>query len=76
MVKNRKKILHKKQCRTLLLAMHKTGEKPCINKGYHALLMHRKITFIMIVPDPLQLFRHTALMCHNTKNGGVLSVFS
>ena len=29
-----------------------TGEKPCINKAIHALLMHGYVTFNMIVPGP------------------------
>ena len=29
-----------------------TGEKPCINKAIHALLMHGYATFNMIVPEP------------------------
>ena len=29
-----------------------TGEKPCINKAIHALLMHGYTTFNMIVPGP------------------------
>ena len=29
-----------------------TGEKPCINKAIHALLMHGYATFNMIVPGP------------------------
>ena len=29
-----------------------TGEKPCINKAIHALLMHGYATFSMIVPGP------------------------
>ena len=45
-----------------------TGEKPCINKDFLVLLMHRKLTFNMIVPGPLKLFRHTLLNCHNTIN--------
>ena len=45
-----------------------TGEKPCINKGFLVLLMRRKLTFNMIVPGPLKLFRHTLLNCHNTIN--------
>ena len=45
-----------------------TGEKSCINKGFLVLLMHRKLTFNMIVPGPLKLFRHTLLNCHNTIN--------
>ena len=40
-------LLHTKQCRTLL-----TGEKPCINKAIHALLMHGYATFNMIVMGP------------------------
>ena len=43
-----------------------TGEKLCINKGFLVLLMHRKLTFNMIVSGPLKLFRHTPLNCHNT----------
>ena len=42
-------LLHKKQRRTLL-SHALTGEKPCINKEFHALFMHRKVTFNMIVP--------------------------
>ena len=34
-----------------------TGEKLCINKAIHALLMHGYATFIMIVPGP-QIFCH------------------
>ena len=45
-----------------------TGEKPCINKGFLVPLMHRKLTFNMIVPGPLKLFRHTFFHCHNTIN--------
>ena len=29
-----------------------TGEKPCINKAIHVLLMHGYATFSMIVPGP------------------------
>ena len=29
-----------------------TGEKPCINKTIHALLMHGYATFNMIIPGP------------------------
>ena len=29
-----------------------TGEKPCINKAFYALLMHGYATFNMIVPEP------------------------
>ena len=45
-----------------------TGENPCINKGFLVPLMHRKLTFNMIVPGPLKLFRHTLFNCHNTIN--------
>ena len=45
-----------------------TGEKPCINKGFLVPLKHRKLTFNMIVPGPLKLFRHTLFNCHNTMN--------
>ena len=45
-----------------------TGEKPCINKGFLVLLMHRKLTFNMIAPGPLKLFRHILYNCHNTIN--------
>ena len=45
-----------------------TGGKPCINKGLLVPLMHRKLTFNMIVPGPLKLFRHTLFNCHNTMN--------
>ena len=45
-----------------------TGEKQCINKGFLVLLKHRKLTFNMIVPGPLKLFRHTLFNCHNTIN--------
>ena len=44
-----------------------THEKLCINKGFHVLLMHRKINFIMIIPGPLQLFPHTPFVGHNTQ---------
>ena len=45
-----------------------TGEKPCINKGFLVPLKHRKLTFNMIVPGPLKLFRHTLSNCHITIN--------
>ena len=45
-----------------------TGEKPCINKGFLVPLKHRKLTFNMIVPGPLKLFRHTIFNCHKTIN--------
>ena len=45
-----------------------TCEKPCINKVFLVLLKHRKLTFNMIVPGPLKLFRHTLFNCHNTIN--------
>ena len=45
-----------------------TGEKPCINKGFLVSLKHWKLTFNMIVPGPLKLFRHTLFKCHNTIN--------
>ena len=35
-----------------------TGQKPCINKESLALMMRRKTGFNMIVPGPLNLFRH------------------
>ena len=35
-----------------------TGEKPCINKAIHALLMHGYATFNMIVPGPQICCRH------------------
>ena len=55
-VKN--KLLHKKQCRTLLTARALIGEKPCINKVIHALLMHGYATFNMIVPGPQISYRY------------------
>ena len=39
-----------------------------LNKGYHVLLMLRKITFNMIVPGPLKLFRHRRYISDNTIN--------
>ena len=45
-----------------------TGENPCINKGFLVPLKHRKLTFNMIVPGPLKLFRHTLFNCHNIIN--------
>ena len=44
-----------------------TGEKPCINKGFHGMLMHRKLPFNMIVPGPLILFRHTLYLSQYNK---------
>ena len=35
-----------------------TSEKPCINKGIHALLMHGYATFNMIVSGPKNCCRH------------------
>ena len=35
-----------------------TGEKSCINKAIHALLMHGYATFNMIVPEPQIRCRH------------------
>ena len=35
-----------------------TGEKPCINKAIHALLMHGYATFNMLVPGPQNCCRH------------------
>ena len=35
-----------------------TGEKPCINKAIHALLMHGYATFNMPVPGPHNCCRH------------------
>ena len=29
-----------------------TGEKPCINKEFHSLLMHGYATFNMVIPGP------------------------
>ena len=49
-----------------------TSEKPCINKGFLVMLMHRKLTFNMIVPGPLKLFRHILFTCHNTIIGCVM----
>ena len=43
-------LLHKKQCHINSHAL--TGEKPCINKAIHALLMHDYVTFNMLVPGP------------------------
>ena len=42
------------------------GEKACINKDFLLPLKHRKLTFNIIVPGPLKLFRHTLFNCHNT----------
>ena len=39
-----------------------TGEKPCINKAIHALLMHCYATFNMIVPGPQICCRYEMLM--------------
>ena len=35
-----------------------TGEKPCINKAIHALLMHGYVIFNMLVPGPQNCCRH------------------
>ena len=35
-----------------------TGEKPCINKAIHALLMHGYATFNMLVPGLQNCCRH------------------
>ena len=35
-----------------------TGEKPCINKAIHALLMHGYATFNMPIPGPHNCCRH------------------
>ena len=35
-----------------------TGEKTCINKAIHALLMHGYGTFSMLVPGPQNCCRH------------------
>ena len=35
-----------------------TGEKPCINKAVHALLMHGYATFNMLEPGPQNCCRH------------------
>ena len=45
-----------------------TGENLCIINGFLVPLMHRKLTFSMIVPGPLKLFRHILFKCHNTIN--------
>ena len=47
-------LLNKKDRRTLLTVKSRalTGEKPCINKAIHALLMHGYATFNMLVPGP------------------------
>ena len=39
-----------------------TGEKPCINKAIHALLMHGYATFNMLVPGPLNCCRHEIVL--------------
>ena len=61
-------LLHKKQCLDTINSHTLTGEKPCINEGFHVLLMHRKVTFNMIAPGPLKLFHHTHFIGHNTIN--------
>ena len=43
-----------------------TGEKPCINKTIHALLMHGYATFNMLVPWPQKCCRHE--MCSTRPN--------
>ena len=45
-----------------------TDEKPCINKGFHAQLTHRKVTLDKIVPGPLNLFHYTPFIGHKTIN--------
>ena len=50
-------LLHKKQCRTLLAAVH-LPVKSRVAEEFLAPLMHRKTVFNMIVPGPLRLFRH------------------
>ena len=35
-----------------------TGEKPCINKAIHALLMHGYATFNMLIPGPQNCCRY------------------
>ena len=43
-----------------------TGEKPCINKAIHALLMHGYATFSMLVPGPQICCRYAiCTACHS-----------
>ena len=50
-----------------------TGEKPCINRAIHALLMHGYATFNMIVPGPQNCCRYE--MCRLTPVVFVLYLF-
>ena len=47
-----KLLLHKKTVSHVRNSRALTGEKPCINKAIHALLMHGYATFNMLVPGP------------------------
>ena len=46
-------LLHKKQCNTSFNSRALTGEKQCISKAIHTLLMHGYATFNMITATDL-----------------------
>ena len=50
-------LLHKKQSH-IINSRALTGEKPCINKAIHALLLHGYATFNMPVSGPQNCCRH------------------
>ena len=45
-------LLHKKAVSHVINSRALSGEKPCINKAIHTLLMQGYVTFNMIVPGP------------------------
>ena len=48
-------LLHKKAVSHVINSRALTGEKPCINKAIHALLMQGYATFNMLVPGPQEM---------------------
>ena len=53
-----------------------TGEKPCINKAIHALLMHGYATFNMIVPGPQICCRYEMCTARPKKEHSPLKLLS
>ena len=51
-------LLHEKAVPHVINVRALTGEKSCINKAIHALLMHGYPTFNMLVPGPQICCRH------------------
>ena len=67
-VKDIRNVIALKAVPSSVISSALVGEKPCINMGFHALLMHEKVIFNVTVSGPLKIFHHTPFIGQNTIN--------